>query len=550
MRQINWRSTALLLQSSAVAAGLSVPAMRVAAQVRSNLDLGGVMIEVGGEEENYLRALQVAGLAPLTPWSIQPFSPSQVALLRNGAKDHPWSTRYDTTRANERDYVLRPRARLVGNSSFPFQTAPGPTWSGRGITGEVQDGVTGSWGPVYLEVAPLAFLAQNASFPLAPNGETGTLSFADARYPLNIDLPQRFGSSAYGRLDPGTSQLALDSRFVVGGVSTAPQQWGPAREYPLVLGPNAGGFPEAFVGTSQPLDLWLFRAHGRLLYGELGQSDYTEPVDGETRRLASGLVLDLVPRWLPGLEVGASRFIHRPWEGFPTASALARPFSGIFGSGANAGVNLRNENQNASFFARWAVPAVKAEIYAEMYKEDYWGTFHGGPDNLVESPDDYSAFTVGFQRVFTSNRQSVRVLRGELVNGETSHQQRGERGFTVPLPIYIHSAETQGHTLDGLLLGSPDAYGGAGWQLGVDDYSTVGRRSFTLERSLRFDWLPTLPANSGLVHPDVIYDVRADFLRFRGKHDYGIIVIPAIDLNRNLVAHHDVFNLAVDVTWR
>lgn len=232
-------------------------------------------------------------------------------------------------------------------------------------------------------------------------------------------------------------------------------------------------------------------------------------------------------------------------------SVLLRPFSGIFGSGSDASVNIPTENQNASFFARWAVPAVRAELYAEIYKEDYWGTFHSGPDNLVESPDDYSAYTLGFQRVLSSNTHSLRLLHGELVNGQWSHQQRGERGFTVPIPIYIHSEETQGHTVNGLLLGSPAAYGGAGWTLGLDDYTPTGRQSFSLERTLRLDWLPNQPPPSEVfVHPDVIYDVRADFLRFKGRHDYGIVVVPAIDLNRNLVAHHDVFNLAVDLTWR
>ncbi|MGH7621529.1 MAG: hypothetical protein ACREMU_04245, partial [Gemmatimonadaceae bacterium] len=77
-----------------------------------------------------------------------------------------------------------------------------------------------------------------------------------------------------------------------------------------------------------------------------------------------------------------------------------------------------------------------------------------------------------------------------------------------------------------------------------------GSRSITLERSLRFDWLPTLPANSPTVHPDVIYDVRLALLRFDGTREYGFSLIPAVDLNRNLVSGHDVFNLLAEISVR
>ena len=521
----------------------------LAAQVRSRLDLGG-NIEVGGEEERYLRVLQIAGVAPLTPWSIQPFSPTQTRLLRVSGS-HPWSQRFasDDTASSVR--FLRPKARLIGNSAFPFQDGGGPTWAGRGITGEIQAGVFAAWKDVFVQLAPLAFVGQNAAFALAPNGQPSNARFADARFPGAIDAPQRFGDRAYGRLEPGSSSVTLDVFHVLAGISSAPQRWGPAREFPLNIGPNGGGFPEVYLGTSEPINFWLFQGHGRVVYGELGQSSYSADVAGQRKRLGSGLVLTALPRGLPGLEIGGTRFIHRPWSDASNVHALLRPFSGggnIIGT--SAAENDLFENQTASVFARWALPAAKAEFYAEMYREDFFGKFHQAPGSLVEKPDDYSTFTLGFQRVFTSTERMIRVLRGELVNGQVSHQERTERGFAIPLPPYIHTEVTQGHTVNGLLLGSPEAYGGEAWRLGMDEFSPAGRRSITLERSLRFDWLPGTPLDGTLVHPDVIFDVRAEALRFAGKHDYGVTLIPAIDLNRNLVAHHDVFNLTVAVVAR
>jgi hypothetical protein len=521
-------------------------AVSARAQSYARLDLGG-FLEVGGEAERYARVLQVAGMVPLTPWSIEPFSPTQMAMLRPTAP-HPWASRFAAPSDSARLWLLRPAARLIANSAYPYQVGNGPTWSGRGFTGEVQAGVAAHWKMVSLQLAPLAFAAQNADFALAPNGFTNERRFADARFPSNIDAPQRFGDGAYARFVPGTSSLTLDTHGFVAGLSSAPQRWGPSRDYPLVLGPNAGGFPMLYAGTSTPVNLWAIQAHARLVYGELGQSSFAPPDTGERRRFAAGVVGVITIRGVPGLEIGGSRFIHRPWDDI-NRNAFERPFSGVI-SGGRSKINQRDENQTASVFVRWAVPAAKAEFYGELYREDFPGAFHQGTGTLVEKPDDLSAFTLGFQRVFVFDNQHMRVIRGELVNGETSHQESLERGFNRPQPPYVHGLELQGHTSNGLILGSPEAYGGAAWRIGLDDYTSAGRRSFGIERSLRFDWLPTLPAIHPRIEPDVIYALRGEYVRFRGAQEIGITVLPAIDLNRNLVAKHDVFNLTVALSAR
>ncbi|HEY9226557.1 MAG TPA: hypothetical protein VIP11_07930, partial [Gemmatimonadaceae bacterium] len=233
-------------------------AMPATARSQMRLDLGG-FLQVGGEGERYLRVLEISGWVPHTPWSIQPFSPTQALKLRPN-KPHPWSARFDGqdgAATAEGLHVLRPKGRVVVNSAFPFQDGGGPTWAGRGFTGELQGGIGGSWKSVWAQLAPLAFVAQNSSFPLAPNGRTGDEQFADPRFPVNIDAPQRFGSKPYKRIAPGESFLTLDEGHVMASVISAAQQWGPARDYPLVLGPNGGGFPSVIAGTSRPVDLWL-----------------------------------------------------------------------------------------------------------------------------------------------------------------------------------------------------------------------------------------------------------------------------------------------------
>ena len=445
-------------------------------------------------------------------------------------------------------HLLRPQARLIENSAFPFQEGGGPTWAGRGLTGDVQLGGSASWDFVYAQLAPLAFATQNLAFPLAPNGQTGNARFADPRFPREIDAPQRFGDTQYSRLDPGSSSLFLDARRRGGWRNDSSAAMGPcARVSAGAQSRTPAGFRQPSSEPASRSNLWLFRIHTRLGVQQARTNRRSlHWILATPKRLGSGVVGTIEPRGLPGLEIGGARFIHNLWphDGI-TLTELRRPLSsGNLFSLAN---NIQTENQVASVFARWALPAAKAEFYGEFYREDFPGHFHSSL-SLVEKPDDLAAFTLGFQRVFTAGSRLYRVIRGEIVNSQVSHQERETRGFTQPLPPYIHTVETQGHTVDGLILGSPEAYGGAAWRFGIDEYSPSGRRTLSLERSLRFDWLPTDTTNTTLVHPDVIYALRAEVVRFRGNVDWGFTLIPAIDLNRNLVAGRDVFNLSLALT--
>jgi hypothetical protein len=514
------------------------------AQLPAHLDLGGDAIDVGGEAERYLRVLQLSGAVPPGSWTVLPFTRATAQALGPGAA-HPWADRFAPP-AREPARWLRPTATALLNSTFPVQEAVGPVWAGRGLTAAVQAGVYARWRRLSLQLAPVAFVAQNSDFPLAPNLAAGSLRFADARFPYRIDHPQRFGDGAYGRVDLGTSEVALDLAPMTLGVSTAPQRWGPAREYPLVLGAGAGGFPHAFVGTSVPLDLRVARLNARLIVGTLEQSAYSAAPPDLADRIASAAVVAISPRGVDGLELGFTRFFESaaPWS----VSRILRPFSlgALVGAVGDTLANRLRENQMASLFFRWALPSAGLEVYGEWYREDSPGDLR----KLVLKPDDLSAFTVGLQRVFTASPVRRRVFRVEMVNGELSHQERGQRGFLEPLPPYIHSDVQQGHTQHGLLLGSSEAFGGAGWRVSLDDYSPRGRRTLAAERALRFDWLPGQPTPPTDVHPDVMYGIRFEELRFAGARDYTLVVVPAVDLNRDTVQGADRLNLHVSVRVR
>jgi hypothetical protein len=545
MREFVPRARCLVAASTFIV-GACIAGRDANAQAAPRLDLGAA-IEVGGEAERYLRILQLTRTVPLVPWTVLPFAATPESILVP-AGEHPWSARFAAPDSLPAIRWLRPTALTTLNSTFPYQDASGPMWDGRGVNLAVQAGFAIRRGRVRLQVAPIAFIAQNADFPIAPNGAFGLQRFGDARFPYGIDHPQRFGESAYGRLDAGTSSIALDAGGATMGISSAPQRWGPAREYPLLLGPGAGGFPHAFVGTATPVDLWLVRLQARLIAGYLAQSEFS-PSSGPTQRTASAAVLTLSPRGADGLEIGFARFFES--TGPFTLHRILRPISlhglvGGIGDPLTGRDNIPNENQMASAFFRWAHPGAGFELYGEWYREDYPGDLR----KLLLKPDDLSVFALGFQHAFVRSPSRRRVARFEIVDGELSHQERAQRGFDAPLTPYVHGEVLQGHTLRGQLLGSPEAFGGSGLRAAVDDYTPSGRLTVGVERSLRFDWLPGLAASPTPVHPDVLYAARVEILRFAGRRDYTLVLVPAVNFNRNLEAGTERINLHASLRVR
>jgi hypothetical protein len=519
------------------------------AQGPQRLDGGGIL-EVGGEAERYLRALELAGRAPRNGWTVRPQQPANGRAFPTDSA-HPWQGRWGVADSGTFSLrLLRPGAKLTWNSSYPSSDGRGPAWTGRGGTAELRAGVVARWWRVRMQLAPVAFMSQNSSFAVITGSRRGDAAYRDPRFPGNIDLPQRFGDGRYTRVDPGNSQLALELLGGEVGVSSAAQVWGPGREYPLVLSGNAGGFPHAFAGTRRPWPIGIGTVQGRVMAGRPSQSAWS-PMAGDPRtRWSMAAVGSFTPRGVPGLEVGGTRFIHGLYRDGFSVRELRRLVSGgtYTGSGFQ---NLSSENQMASLFMRWAFPRAGLEVYGEYFRDDYSLEAR----RALQYFDDLRTYMIGAQRVLSSSPTRLRVLRAELVNGELPLSNRGERagnfaGAGSPLPPYPHSGVNQGHTHAGMLLGSPEAYGGAAWRTGVDQFTPSGRVSITAERALRMDWLPGVAQARNQVPRDVVYGVGAEAVRFLGRREVGAALTGMLELNRNLERGTDVPNVRVAVWYR
>jgi hypothetical protein len=449
--------------------------------------------------------------------------------------------------------MLSLNASVRYNSQFPYGSNDGAIWAGRGATVAAQAGLYARVGPVSLTLLPMVFRAANLAFPLAP--ATVSCVCGDPIHRGAVDRPERFGTGAYERVDPGQSSIRVDAMGVSAGFSTANEGWGPSAEYPLIVGNNAPGFPHLFFGSVQPFPIFIARAHLRVIYGRLDQSSYS-PVRGskfyssllETGRVrfASGLIATFQPRGVDGLEIGAARFIHSIWPrtGIP-ASYIRKPLQSFLKvnlSGIDQQV-AGTDNQVAAAFARWAFRESGLEVYGEYFREDHSYDLR----DLVQEPDHQRAYSLGLAKVVGNRSSQFSVLRLELVNFQLpplATTGRGEGG------IYIHTPLRQGHTNRGQLLGADIGVGeAAGSTVRWDHYSPTGRWAIFWRRNVRQETNdPSLTAPAAPQVSDVLHAFGFERLKFTRRFDITTSLTLMRDWNRDLVYSRYNTNAAVSIT--
>jgi hypothetical protein len=496
--------------------------------------------------------LQIAGLEPLRPWSIRGFPQRIISEFAMADSTGPWALR-----TNFRNAPLEAGSVGVGatfNSAYPYGANDGPVWAGRGLTLIASAGIEGHAGPFSFTLSPKVFRASNTAFELLSNGHSGALAYNNGQFPYSVDLPQRFGGGSYSRLDPDGSSIRFDSPFLSAGLSTANEWIGPATEYPFLLGTNAPGFPHIFINTGDSWNLWFARLHARVMWGKLYQSDYSS-VSGPTHyesaanpgtvRLAASGEIVLVPRGLPGLEVGFGRFLHVPYSpGGPDQGFWKKPFKVFFlkneyASGDTAGL----DNQLASVFFRWVFPHSGFELYGERGYEDQFYDFR----EFLNDPDHDRTYLIGFQKTFRKSPTGLDVLKFEAINYQLSTLARLRSGEGT---VYLHGGLRQGHTNRGQLLGaSAGVFAAAASVIEWSRYTTDGRTSWFFRRILRAEqgnYFTTGIINSRA--SDVLIAAEVERIRFGRYADFGAKIGVMQEFNRNF--SKDVPNLNIQLSSR
>ncbi len=468
---------------------------RLVAQWQTNTGPAGAALGavVGGDVERYIRALAIAGLIGSVPWGSRPFGAEDIAQLLLVATDskHPWKSRIGAALSHQA--TLSAAVLSSVNSGFAWGANDGAMWQGRGVNSGFGLAATFHWGRVSGVAAPVAFVAQNASFPTMVPPVKGVFPFADGLFPTIVDDPQRMGTSTFARVDPGESTLRVRGLGLDAGVSSASLGWGAGEAFPAIFGANAGGFPHIFVGTSGrgirvPR---LGTISGRYILGTLQQSAFSSVHGSEsyidrdqsgTTRIGVGLTVGFMPAILPNLEIGASRFYHSPYRTDSGRwSAWSKPFEAVFkksfgsrsGGPDDAGGDV--DNQLASFFARWVFPQRGVEATMEILREDHnWDS-----RDFAQEPENNSA-VLGSLRAITERRADrLSVLTLEYFDGDIRPiGQARTQGY-----LYSHGYLRQGHTQRGQLLGSPIGAGAiAGERISWERFTPTGSVRANLQR--------------------------------------------------------------------
>jgi hypothetical protein len=463
-------------------------------QWQASLGPRGAMLgaPVGSDLERYVRALMISGRIEHIAWGTRPFATDELAAILHGADSlvHPWGQalrRSSSTRG-----AVGASAVATLNSAFPWGGNDGPLWQGRGVSTSVGAAASFRFWRIRGTLAPIAFVSQNASYRLMPTAGTDPLQ--SGLRPTDIDLPQRFGTTSYARVDAGESSVRLTAGPLAVGISTAAIGFGPGETFPAILGANAGGFPHIFVGTGAkgvrvPR---VGRFAGRYILGLLSESRWSPVTPSDTfvnvsdpitsRRVGSGVAGSFVPKSLPGLEVGVTRFFHSPWSrrgGLWTA--WAKPFEGIlkknFGSRNPNSFDPTGDpdNQLASFYARWLFPNRGVEVNFEYMREDHAWDLR----DYAQEPEQNGAISAAVRIITHRSAAKLALLTFEYFDGDVSpNAQQRPQGL-----LYFNGTIRQGHTQIGQLLGTPIGPGAVdGQRVAWEQFLPGGSLTFMVQR--------------------------------------------------------------------
>ena len=406
----------------------------------------------------------------------------------------PWA--FSAPPAAEGEAVVRPTpvtAAAFLNSGYPDDRSNGPVWEGRGLSASVSGGARLRWGPVSAALAPALTFQQNRDYDFfeeprrafSPERDRwiNYSRFVYARpghLPGWIDLPQRFGETAFWAVHPGESYVRVDPGFLSAGVSTENLWWGPGLRNSILMSNTGAGFPHLFVGTPGPVDVEIGEIAAEAVWGRLDESDHFDDDPGNDRRLFQAVVVTFSPEGAEGLHLGVARVYY---EVIPPAGLDFPDYFRIFEVLWKEDMVTPDDpsgddhtDQLFGVFGRWVFPRARFEAYGEWSRTDHSWDF----EDFASEPDHSQAYTLGLQKLFGDEARWVRV-RAELTHlaPSTTRLHRGSGNF------YNHHLVTQGYTHRGQMLGAGLGPGGASQYLGVDVYRPWGRLGGFVERYAR-----------------------------------------------------------------
>jgi hypothetical protein len=484
----------------------------------------------------------------VTPGSLADDSARDATLLSNAGLRYPLlrsastlASPVRTQTGHIRIALLPPEQYAIRNSALPYSINDGALWAGRGFGYQVRAGVWVETGPLRLVLAPEFFRVEDRPYPLlqprsSPPRPPGRSGFSSPWHtgPASIDLPIRFGGSAYSEWDFGQTSLDVSLGGVTTGVAKENEWWGPGIRNAIVMSTNASGIPRFFVRPTHPVATRLGTFDARLFVGGLRESRYFDSNRGNDRRSISAVALTWSPRTAPNVSVGFARAIYAPvsrWSRVPIRLLDAvirnpgRPNNHLPGDT----VVVPGPDQVFSLFGRWVLSGF--EVYAEWARNELPTSLR----DFLTAPNHTQGYTIGLQWA-----QPVGPVATARVQLETTYLGKSPTLRDRPVGTwYTSRAVPQGYTNQGQVIGAAIGPGADAQWLAVDYFAPRWQAGGFASR-IRWDGeaLYTFPTSNFVGNPNkwcshdtsLLFGVRGALRAF-----FGLVELSyAVDRRRNV----------------
>jgi hypothetical protein len=416
--------------------------------------------------DEYLRRLQLLGKVDSTSsWMVRPIYPAVAFGIEHGFDLDSSVVDLDISTVHHRigtkgKFLMMPGVyRMQYNSTYASAANEGAFIPNRGIQQVFSPGLYAEYGHFSLQFQPEVLLAQNKEYIGFPIEHQSSILFY-YEYLNRIDMPERFGTSAYNRVYLGQSSLRFNLSDYSLGISTENLWWGPGRRNSLLMGNNAPGFVHFTLNTRKPVKTPIGSFEGQAIAGLLKSTNFLPPLSDYVfqqnkvyipkrengNRYLGGLVLTYQPKWIPGLFLGYGSVNHMYRSDVSTLADLLPVFNGRKGP-ANVSDPIRDKRQQfSSGFFRWLSPEGRFEFYGE------YGTRGNSRklEDFMTTPESGRAFTFGFAHLLNLKKEG-RYL--ELSSEMTLSGQTIRDDIRALRTWYIHDYVRHGYTHKGEVLG-------------------------------------------------------------------------------------------------
>jgi len=415
--------------------------------------------------EDYYRRLQLLGnLDTATSFTIRPLFPH---YIKNNAffpdtNEHllDTSSTWVSKNGKLKTVFLPFTFQTQGNSAHPYGWNDGAMIPSKGLQILTSIGIFAQYGPLTIQLRPELVAAENAEFETFDKRHYDVIFARYYDIYNNIDLPVRFGTTAYTKAYWGQSSIRLNYKSISAGVSTENLWWGPGIRNSLLMSNTAPGFMHFTLNTLKPLTTPIGSFEGMVIAGNLKSSKFEPLVPDKDYfgtnlyvpkpnnwRYISGIIITWQPKWVPGLFLGFDQSQQIYGKNLNGIRDYLPLFSSV--KETNSSDNATSKfDQVSSMFMRWLWPQEHAEIYFE------YGKYNNTQDIEQEllNPNTSRAYIFGVRKLLPfKNSINENILIGIEV---TQLQQTSVAKILQGQEWYVSQNIRQGYTNQGQELGA------------------------------------------------------------------------------------------------